>query len=246
MDSSAYIKIMAETESNHWWFCARRVILAHLISSLSLPPHANILDVGCGTGGNLEMLATFGKLSAFEMDEIALNIALEKTKNQYDIKSGSCPNHIPFTEQRYDLICMFDVLEYIEQDVEALITIKPLLKKGGRLFITVPAYEWLYGTHDKFVHNKKRYSAKKMQKNVEQAGFKLIKMTYFNTLLFPLMALVRLKEKLMPNNTVPAGITMPSAVINYIFFKIFRFEKFLVPHFNLPFGASLLCVLEPV
>ena len=242
MNPAAYLE-MAETEARHWWFTGRRAILSKMIEGLALPQNSKILEVGCGTGGNLKMLAKFGEVSALEMDVTARGIAAKKTKNLYDIRAGYCPDDIPFREQQFDLICMFDVLEHIEKDAETLISLKKLLKKNGRILITVPAYQWLYGSHDEFLHHKRRYSAKELRGKFATSGLQPLKFSYFNTILFPLAVAVRLKDKLLGNQSV-TGTSVPPALINKLLTAIFSAERFLIKHFNLPFGVSLLCVLE--
>jgi SAM-dependent methyltransferase len=203
MNPAAYLE-MAETESRHWWFLGRRAILARVMERLALPRNSRILEVGCGTGGNLSMLGTFGAVSAVEMDGNAREIASRKTANRYDIRAGCCPDEIPFQDQLFDLICMFDVLEHIDRDTETLIAIKRMLASNGRILLTVPAHQWLWSAHDEFLHHKRRYSATELRQKVIAAGLRPVKMSYFNTILFPLAAIMRLKDKLL-GNTMAAG-----------------------------------------
>lgn len=242
MNPAAYLE-MADTEAKHWWFIGRRAILSSLIKKLDLPQNSKILEVGCGTGGNLRMLATFGEVSALEMDATAREIASNKTNNLFDIRNGYCPGQIPFHDQRFDLICIFDVLEHIEQDTETLISLKQLLKKNGRILLTVPAYQWLYGPHDEFLHHKRRYTAKQLREKIASTDLQNLKISYFNTILFPLAAVVRLKDKLIGNHST-TGSSIPTSLINKFFTTVFSAERFLLDRFNLPFGVSLLCVLK--
>lgn len=242
MNPAAYLE-MAEMESRHWWFCGRRAILTQIIGSFDLPQNSRILEVGCGTGGNLEMLGKFGNVSALEMDEAARAIASEKTSGRFDIRAGCCPDKIPFTEQKFDLICIFDVLEHIDKDTETLLSVGKLLKKNGRILVTVPAYQWLYGAHDIFLHHKRRYTANQLQKKITAANLKACKISYFNILLFPLAAIVRLKDRWLGNATA-SGTKVPPLIINILFRKLFGFERFLLQRIDLPFGVSLLGVLE--
>lgn len=242
MNPAAYLE-MAQIESKHWWFLGRRVIFSKTIERLNLPQNSKILEVGCGTGGNLEMLAKFGNVSALEINAYARMLAEEKTAYRYNINTGHCPDAIPFREKSFDLICLFDVLEHIEQDAETLATLKQLLTKQGRILITVPAYRWLWGVHDEFLHHKRRYSATKLRQKVISAGFYPIKISYFNTLLFPLAAILRIKDKLQ-RNAVSTGTAVPSIFINKLCMVLFSGEHFLLKYFNFPFGLSLLCVAE--
>lgn len=242
MEPAAYIE-MAEIQSRHWWFTGRRAILTSTIGQLRLPSNARILEIGCGTGGNLDMLATFGEVSAFDMEESARVLADKKTGGTHDIRAGHCPDNIPFQGERFDLICLFDVLEHIEQDTETLAAIHSLLADNGRILVTIPAYGWLYGAHDKFLHHHRRYSARDIRQRVHATGYRLVRLSHFNTLLFPLAAVVRVKERLLGSN-VAAGSRVPSEPINGLLRTIFAAERTWLKHFDLPFGVSLLCVLE--
>jgi len=242
MEPAAYLE-MAQTESSHWWFVGRRAILTMVIRSLSFPKDARILEVGCGTGGNLDLLAEFGEVCAMELDPGGRQIATEKTANRYDIRAGSCPDDIPFGSQKFDLICLFDVLEHIEGDRDALAGLKERLAPGGRLIVTVPAYQWLWGPHDAFLYHKRRYTAGTLGKVVAAAGLRMPRITYFNTLLFPLVLVGRLKDKLLGSKTA-TGTGVPPTALNRVLTGMFSAERVWLAGADLPFGVSLLCVLE--
>jgi SAM-dependent methyltransferase/putative flippase GtrA len=242
MKTAAYLE-MAETNSRHWWFSSRRAILSRMIESLDLPQNSKILEVVYGTGGNLQMLAKFKEISTLEIDANTRAMASKKTNNLYEIRAGYCLSEIPFHDQRFDLVCMFDVLEHVDQDTEILIAIKQLLAKNGLILITVPAYQWLWGVHDESIHHKRRYSATQLRKKVVAAELQPVKISYFNTILFPLAASVRLKDKLLRSPSA-TGTSVPPTPINKLFRTLFGAEGVLLERFNLPFGVSLLCILK--
>jgi hypothetical protein len=145
--------------------------------------------------------------------------------------------------QKFDLICLFDVLEHIEEDVKTLVTAKGLLAKGGRILVTVPAYRWLWGAHDVFLHHKRRYSITELCKKVAVSGLRPVKISYFNTFLFPLAVIVRMKDRLFGNSSA-SGSNVPPEFINHFFTTLFSAEMVLLSKMNLPFGVSLLAVLQ--
>ena len=242
MHPDAYLE-MADTEARHWWFTGRRAVLASLIGKFELPTNARILEIGAGTGGNLPMLSTFGTVSALEMDDTARAIAIEKTDGRVDIRPGFCPTNIPFAGEKFDLICLFDVLEHIEDDVGTLVAVKNLIAERGHVLITVPAHRWLWSAHDEFLHHKRRYTAFELRTKVATAALKLERMSYYNTLLFPLAAVVRLKERLVKGSPAQ-GRGVPPEPINRLFAQVLSAERFALGKFNLPYGVSLLAVLR--
>jgi len=242
MSPDAYLE-MAEIEASHWWFRGRRAILSRLIERMKLGPGARILEIGAGTGGNLDMLAAFGSVSAMEMDDAARSIATAKTNGRFDIRAGSFPGAVPFTRERFDLICLFDVLEHIDADVETLRGVSALLADGGSVIVTVPAYAWLWSAHDDFLHHKRRYSAQALQQTALAAGYRVHLLSYFNTLLFVAAAFARLKDRWLRKSPAPAA-DVPPKPLNDVLGTIFGMERFLVPRVKLPFGVSLVCVLR--
>jgi SAM-dependent methyltransferase len=242
MNPEAYVE-MAATESTHWWFHARRKILGCIIETLGLPRRARILEVGSGTGGNLLMLSCHGTVSALEMDENARRLSSEKTHGQFTIRAGNCPDSIPFQGEQFDLVCMFDVLEHIEEDVATLSALRKHLAPGGRMLITVPAYQWLWSAHDVCLHHKRRYTRRSLRGVFEQSGLRIDRLTYFNTLLLPLAALARLKDR-VSSRRKSTGTEIPPRLINSTLNAIFASERHVLACFNLPAGVSLLGIVR--
>ena len=242
MDPKAYLE-MADTEDRHWWFVGRRAVLKDFIDAFELPARASILEVGSGTGGNLDMLREFGEVKAMELDPTAREIAIRKTQGQVEVRPGRCPDDIAYQDHRFNLICMFDVLEHVDEDVATLTALRRSLADGGRLLLTVPAFSWLWSTHDEFLHHKRRYTARELKDKCAAAGLKLVRVSYFNTLLFPLGVLARLKDRLV-RSKVASGAGSPAKPVNFLLRVIFSMEGAILRRMNLPFGMSLVAVLQ--
>jgi SAM-dependent methyltransferase len=227
-------------EANHWWFVARRAILSGVIERV-LPDKADrsILEAGCGTGGNLEMLSGFGTVRAFEPDDDACEIA--RSKGIGDVEAGTLPDGIPFEGFDFDLIAAFDVLEHVEPDRESLTALSRRLTPEGRIILTVPALPWLWSQHDVRHHHFRRYTRRSLSETIEAAGLTLHKITYFNMVLFPAIAGVRATKNLFGLDSVHDD-SMPSGPVNTLLCTLFSAEKPLVMRGCLPIGVSLLAV----
>ncbi|MFL6851682.1 MAG: class I SAM-dependent methyltransferase [Sphingomicrobium sp.] len=230
---------MAELDDRHWWYRARRKIIADLIRrEARLPAGADILEIGCGTGHNLAMLAGFGHVEGLELDDEAR--ALSEKRFGRKVMSSPLPELAGVPDRRYDLIGAFDVIEHIEDDSAALASIATKLKPGGKFVMTVPAHQWMWTAHDTVNHHKRRYSKGKLRELIETSPLKLERLGYFNSLLFPLAVAERTVSKIRGKED--ADVKLPPAPLNACLEKVFAAERYLVGRLPLPPGLSLFAV----
>ncbi|KKC27726.1 class I SAM-dependent methyltransferase [Sphingomonas sp. SRS2] len=241
MDRATYDR-MAEIDKDHWWFVARRRIIARLIERHR--PKAGplrILEVGAGTGSNLDLLKSFGTVDAIEPDDGAR--AYAEQRSGLKIKSGYLPN-VPLDDGAYDLIVLLDVLEHIPGDVEALTYLRDKLAPGGRIIVTVPGSPWMWSAHDVAHHHQRRYTTASLKRSFRAAGLNPRFTTHFNSLLFPLIAAVRIAARLTGKGG--GDDAMPSRPVNAALTAIFGAERHWVATMPIPFGVSMASVAEPV
>ncbi|MCE2902010.1 MAG: class I SAM-dependent methyltransferase [Gemmatimonas sp.] len=238
MDRDAY-QLMAAAERDHWWFRGRRVFIERAVRTLALPAMPRILDAGCGSGGNLALLARFGTVYGFEYDAEARAVAASLGIGT--IAPGALPDDVPFPGTPFDVIGLFDVLEHLPQPVESLRALAARLAPGGALILTVPALPWLWGPHD-VVHNHfRRYTAATLRAHVAEAGLRVERLTYMNALLLPLAIVQRVKERLFGYRVEALS---PSPVVNRLLYRTWMLEQAWIPQRRLPIGLSLLAVLR--
>lgn len=233
---------MNELEAAHWWFSARRDLIRTAIHRLmDLPEATDIMEAGCGTGGNLKLLQEYGAVDAFEFDHPAREIATEKSK--LDVQYGALPDDIPFGQKQYDMIGIFDVLEHIEDDEATLRALGSRLKSDGKVFVTVPALPWLWSSHDERHHHYRRYTANTLNQVATAAGLHVEKMFYFNSFLLPLVVGIRLIKAMIRSQT--ADDAMPAAWLNKLLYSVFASERHLIGRVKMPLGLSIAAVLSP-
>ena len=233
-------------ENTHWWFLARRRIFLRLLSRYMIPREtALILDVGCGTGTTLGYLSPYGR---------GFGVDIERSALEYTRRRGisrvvqSAASHLAFGDGTFDLVCALDILEHVDNDAGVLHECYRTCKPGGLMLITVPAHRFLWGRQDEISRHRRRYVASDVRQRVADAGFSIRRLTYFNTLLFPIIAAIRLFRRWRgshPEETLRSDFSMTQpGLLNDLLATIFAGESLLLPYLDLPFGVSVLCIAE--
>lgn len=244
MEPAAYTELTA-LENDHWWYQGMRVITSKLMGPI-LPyrPNSSILDAGCGTGGNLLHMAAWGSCSGVDRSSLALDYARQKSiprLAQADVQS------LPFRASTFGLVTSYDVLyaQGVNDVSAAFAEMVRVLAPGGYLFFRAPALSWLRGSHDRFVHGVRRFSAEEVRQYTLQAGLVPVRITYVNTLLLPLILLMRLVQRL-PMFKTEQGTTdlnTPPRWLNAIVRTVLYLEAtFLSWGISLPLGVSIICI----
>jgi SAM-dependent methyltransferase len=233
---------MAELDERHWWYRARRDILAELIRRrIALAPDARILEIGCGTGHNLMMLKRFGEVDGVEIDPAAR--AMASARLGRSILDAPLPDLTGIEDGAYDLIALLDVLEHVEEDREALRTIARKLRPGGRILLTVPAHPWMWSAHDEVNHHKRRYTKRGFAAVLAEAGLKTELLSYFNSILFPVAAAARIAGRLAGKED--SDDRLPPAPVNRLFETLFGLERYALGRLPFPPGVSLVAIASP-
>lgn len=242
MERATYDR-MAEIDGAHWWFVARRRIIAGLIEAQAGLPKGRkprILEVGAGTGSNLALLQHYGAVDAIEPDDGAR--ALATARSGIAVKGGLLPDGVELEDGAYDLIVLLDVLEHIPDDVGALGALRQKLAPGGRLLMTVPAMPWLWSAHDVAHHHQRRYTRATLRAVVERTGYRVRHLTHFNSVLMPAIVAARAVGKLTGREG--GDDALPSPGVNRLLETLFGAERHWVARHSLPAGVSLAVVAE--
>ncbi|PZU96169.1 MAG: class I SAM-dependent methyltransferase [Pseudanabaena sp.] len=233
---------MYSLERQHWWFLARRKILTGLISHYL--PQGQVLDVGCGTGFILEELQkSSNNYNAWGLDNAEPAIAFCQQKKLTRITQGIL-GHDGLTKHSFDMVMFLDVIEHLDEDEQAVELAKDYLSLVGKLLITVPAYQFLWSAHDQIHGHKRRYTKKKLIELLHKTGYEVSYISYFNTFLFPLIAIARLLGNLRDRHQA-SDVSLPPSPVNQLLYQIFRWEKYFLPYLSFPFGVSIVCVAKP-
>ena len=241
MNVNMYRKFF-EIQKQHWWFVTKKEIVLDMIERyLRRKGDIKVLDMGCGSGLMLSALENVGQTFGMDMSDEAISFSKEIFFGQ--VKKGVLPDQIPYPENFFNLITVLDVIEHVGQDIDALKALRACLIAGGKAVITVPAYMFLWSGFDEMNEHKRRYTLTELNAKLVQAGFTVERITYYNTLLFPVVLIVRMLNNILKRDGA-SDVDMPSRPLNFMLGKIFGIEKYLLRFMNLPFGVSILAVVS--
>jgi 2-polyprenyl-3-methyl-5-hydroxy-6-metoxy-1,4-benzoquinol methylase len=250
MLDSTYDEVF-EFEATHWWYVGRRAIIKknmEFIISKTMNAQGlqkrTILDFGCGTGFMTNILEQFGKVKGFDSSPKSIELSRKRgIKNTFlctDLKGFSQ------SEEPFDVVTLFDVLEHVQEEEELLNCLRKLTKTNGYILVTVPAYQWLWSGEDYVSQHLRRYTKTGLIKVLEKSNFKVERATYFNFWLLPFQIFTILSYRIFKKKKLKkSNIRIHSKLLNRILTFIFRSEAFFLRLFRFPAGGSILCIAKP-
>jgi len=241
MEKNSY-DVEAKVESFHWWFVIRRRLLRRLLHSLDVPQEFSAVDIGCGTGSNLRTLGSAGLYKVVGLDRSFYALSIAKRKVKLPLINGDI-NNMPIRLNSVGLIIAFDVIEHVDDDLNAIRELYQVLRKGGILILTVPAFNLLWGIQDVVTGHKRRYSRKEILVKLRQGGFAILRSSYFNFFLFFPILMARRMIHLM-GLKIESENEVNFPLINFLFKAIFSLEVYVLKYLSFPFGVSILCIAK--
>src|SRR5678815_84615 len=237
--------ILYQVEERHWWYVGRRRIIRSLVEKIcSTLGNSNprILDVGCGTGANLKMLAEHGRAEGVDISQQAVDFCHERGLGS--VKLGAAED-LPYENDSFDLVTSLDVVEHLDDDVAGLREMRRVLRPDGRLLLFVPAFMFLWGVQDDVSNHRRRYTLPSLLKAVEAAGFSVEWSSYANISFFLPVLLVRsVMRWLGLRADTEYGINI--SLMNGPFSRLFAAERFILKGGKLPFGVSAVRIARRV
>jgi len=237
------MKAMLEVDEHHWWYRGRRDVIRAALDGVSLPRGARVLDAGCGSGRTLDELQRYGEVHGIELDPEAAQAA--RARGSGEVRIGRL-EELPWEPATFDLITCLDVVEHTPDDRVTLAELRRVCRPGGWLLVTVPAYQWLWSLHDEANHHYRRYSRRALRAAALAAGWRVERMTSFNSLLLAPAAAVRLAQRSRrPHNGYTPAIRLGPAWLNAVLEQPLRLEaRWLAQRRTLPAGLSLLALMR--
>ena len=235
------LEATARAERDHFWFRGFRRFVEPLVASAAGGRRLEILDCGCGTGHNLGMLRKYGRAYGIDLTWAGLQYAHEKGDR---LVARATAAQLPFTDARFDLVTSFDVLYALDDEVErlAIAEMARVLKPGGTLIANVAALDALRGNHSILANEVRRYSRGDLRRRLETAGLRVTHSSYTNFTILPLVAAIRLKQRLSGHVESNEEISIPPAPVNTLLSGLLAAEAAALRVVNMPLGSSLVAV----
>ena len=251
MEDKTYVDDDLREVVNHWWFASRTRAIDAVVEPL-LPQSSNLqlLDVGCGAGNMIESLGKYGTVKGIDIDERPVQKARQRG---YDVDQFDATQPMPFDDNTFDIVTTLDVIEHNEDDIAILTDSYRILKPGGLMIVTVPAFMWLWTHNDDLNAHVRRYTAGELKQKLAQVGFTVQRVTYNNFFIFPMAApLLMLRQRAdskkdlashhVSEEEYQVEMEPASPTVNSVLTGVGKVEAGLVKHVTLPFGTSLIGV----
>jgi ubiquinone/menaquinone biosynthesis C-methylase UbiE len=237
------LEATARAERDHFWFRGFRRFMEPLIAGVANGRRLEILDCGCGTGYNLEMLRRYGRAYGIDLTWAGLQYARKKGERKV---ARATVGALPMPDARFDLVTSFDVLYGLPDEVEraAIAEMARVLKPGGWAIVNVAALPWLRGNHSVLGGELRRYHRQELRDKLEAAGFRVARSSYTNFSILPMVAAVRAKQRLTGHVESDAEISVPAAPINTALTALLSLEAAALRVVNMPLGSSVMAVAQ--
>lgn len=244
----------AEIEDKHWWFISRKYLIENILKKLDISHFKNILDLGCGVGGNMRFLSNYcEKISGLDCSEIAIKLAKEKWPDFNFIVGNANQLTALYPKNTFNLVTLFNVMyhQWILNDKDLLCQIHDVLQPGGYLLLTEPAFMHLWRRHDEQDMGKHRYQMSEMKKLLSESGYKVVFKTYFNIVSYLPALLLAMHYKLRINRKIDdakngvSEIELPNDFLNNLLISLMKMETYFIKSLgSIPIGVSLLCLAQ--
>jgi ubiquinone/menaquinone biosynthesis C-methylase UbiE len=234
---------MFEMEETYWWFVARRRLVCDLIDRLAMPAGSRLLDVGCGTGANLKAFNKEFERVGIDASDAALEFCQQRGLTS--LVQGKIEQS-GLQHDNFDVVTALDVLEHVDDDMQALRELLRVSKPGGFLLITVPAFGFLWSEHDEALHHRRRYTVAELESKVEAAGFQVVRISYFLAALFLPILLARIVQNLTKKRIEPQAthVILPKW-LNALVVRLLDVEKRVLQWtWRMPFGVSIVALAQ--
>ncbi len=232
----------AALEDDHWWFKARRNIIAAALDRCAPSQREHLLEIGCGTGGNLRFFRSrFQHITGVDAAPEAIRFARERVDGT--VLLGDFRDQLAQRWHQFDVVLLADVLEHVVDDRTFLHDIAAALHPGATLLVTVPAHRWLWSAHDVALEHQRRYSEAELRHLWAGTPLTELYFSAFNTWLLPLVALTRWVRP-AAREAAHSDLRQHGLAMNRLLYGVFNSERWMIRHGKLPVGCSFLAVLR--